>query len=116
MGDAKKKPGVAFCATVVVIVVLLTPVLYVGSLWPTIRWIVNRPLAKGNELAFVTRDGRRELPPSAPRLYWPIGWVAKHGNRSLRSAIIWCATSNYDQLVYLPTDRNGKYELVLRGE
>src|SRR5262245_33085663 len=113
MGAGRKKlPAWHQVAAAIVAALILGPMMYAASLWPVIRWGVKRQPAKGTEMVFVTHFGSRELPPSAPQFYWPIGWAAKHGNRSLRSAIIWYATSNYDMAVYLPTDRNGRYELV----
>ncbi len=54
----RKKTGVAFWATVVVIVVLVAYPLSVGPAF----WIVSRTSNK--------------LIPTLPQAYWPIGWLA----------------------------------------
>ena len=87
MSEQHKKPGVAFWATVVVVVM---PVLYVLSIGPACWWFA--------------RDAEFEsyLPVRyAPQAYWPIGWAAKRCI-PIRRLIGW-----YVGYVYLPTDSNG---------
>jgi hypothetical protein len=63
---SRKKPGVAFWATVALVVVLVAyPLSFVPACW----------ISKTNELPL--NDGR--CPRAAPRFYRPIGWAMVHG-------------------------------------
>jgi hypothetical protein len=62
MPDARKKPGVAFWATVVVVVVVLYVASYGPAWWLHVR--LGEPRATGNAIVY---------------LYSPLWWATKHG-------------------------------------
>ena len=70
----RKKPGVAFWATVVVVVVLL----YVTSFGPA-RWILPH-----TDLPEWTCE-------TICALYRPVIWIEKHGPAPIRNAVSWYA-------------------------
>jgi hypothetical protein len=67
---SRKQPGVAFWATVVVVVALVG---YPLSFGPACWWF-SKPRSDGTWM-FNFRD----LVPKAPQVYWPIGWVVMYG-------------------------------------
>ncbi len=92
------------------------PLIYVLSFGPACWWFSKRefhgslfpsPLIADFKLG----DGgpnplKLLLPRHAPRLYWPIGWLAKHGPNPVSRAICWYASSG-TEAVYLPVDFTG---------
>ena len=89
MTSDRKKPGVVFWTSLVLVVV---PVLYVLSVGPACWWFA--------------RDAEFEsfLPVRyAPQPYWPVGWIAKR-SRPIRKLIGWYVG---DLSIYLPADRSG---------
>src|SRR5438105_4356030 len=80
MSDERKKPGVAFWATVVVTVLMLYPLSFGPACW----W-----LSKPVTLTFVSIKARR-----APAIYSPIGWIARRaGTGRIQTVINWYATA-----------------------
>ena len=73
MTSDRKKPGVAFWATVVVVVMLVGyPVSFGPACWMT----------KRDPMTFNRK---------APLVYWPIGWACVSGPRQVRKAFSWYA-------------------------
>jgi hypothetical protein len=91
----RKKPGVAFWASVVVVVL---PLLYVLSFGPAC-WIASR--TKGKHVI--------------PKIYWPISWVAMEHFWTLSPPIAWYAQLGMpeDGRVYLPM-KSGELWLIDR--
>jgi hypothetical protein len=71
MTSDRKKPGVAFWATVVLVVVLVA---YPLSLGP-VCWINRNP----------------GLYIQAPRIYWPLGWAINFAGQAVWDALGWYA-------------------------
>ena len=92
---ARKKPGVAFWATVIVVAVLLA---YPLSFGPACWCFAKEPAVW--EGCVGTR------PKVAPHAYWPIGWLAKNGPRPVHDAIYWYVTPR-DRSVLLPAEFSG---------
>src|SRR5262245_32714981 len=112
MSELRKKPGVAFWATVVVVVVLAYPL----SFGPVCWWrsesyheasarFRNRYLPPKNHLL------RPPDSPCAPEIYWPIGWLAVHGPQPLPRLICWYATAGGKRHVVIPIDAEAKCKL-----
>ena len=86
-----------------VALVVVAPLFYVLSFGPACWWFA---------------ETRNDIPAlqskAAPRLYWPIGWVTKHGPRELSREIRWYATLRRS-FVYIPSGPHaGQWELVWR--
>jgi len=103
MTTDRKKPGMAFWATVVVVVVLVA---YPLSFGPACWWF-------SRENRIHAYFGPSPVPKQrlAPHLYWPIGWLATNGPRSIRRAIFWYAMlgaspERCDEIC-LPIDKEG---------
>jgi hypothetical protein len=92
----RKKPGVTFWAAAVVVCL---PLLYVLSFGPACWWFATKPNDK-------LIGSRNNVYKHAPRMYWPLGWLAKFSPRPLDDAIFWIATRR-DDLMALPTDPAG---------
>jgi hypothetical protein len=87
-GD-RKKPGVAFWGTVVVVALLAYPL----SFGPAC-WLAQRDAATTERLA--------------PRLYWPIGWAFTKSPRGvIRGVIHWYATLGNSEIVSVHTTASG---------
>jgi hypothetical protein len=71
----RKKPGVAFWATVAVVVVL-----------------VAYPLSFGPACWLLTQDQWESDDSLAGQVYWPIGWLAVHGPWPMAEVLNWYAT------------------------
>jgi hypothetical protein len=78
-----KKPGLAFWATVVVVVVLVA---YPLSFGPVCWWF---------------------SPQAAPQIYWPIGWLAVNDTRWSREVILVYASRGGRTPVLIPANWNG---------
>ena len=78
MTTDRKKPGVAFWASVVMTIALLYPISFGPACW----W-----LSKEDHGPAPIVDFRR-----VPSAYWPIGYAALHGPKFLGTAINWYAT------------------------
>jgi hypothetical protein len=83
------------------VVVVGSPVLYVASFGPACWWF-----------------GRTEQPPLvgmggpikfAPRMYWPIGWLAFHGPQFVCDSINWYANLDDRCGVAFPVDPYGRH-------
>src|SRR5882672_7949859 len=100
----RKKPGVAFWATVVVVAM---PLLYVLSFGPACWWFSIRR----SEMQIFDGWSGPDDPPCAPQIYWPIGWAAQNGPDRLGDAIVWYATvgPGRPEGIELPTDRSGHF-------
>ena len=92
----RKKPGVAFWATVGLVVML---VLYALSVGPACWWFAH-------DAEFESFVRVRY----APQPYWPLGWIAKR-SRPIRKLIGWYVG---DVTIHLPADRNGDSWIVPR--
>jgi hypothetical protein len=93
----RKKPGVAFWATVVVVVGLVA---YPLSFGPACWWF-SLPRSDGPWLISMS-----DAEPHAPQIYWPIGWLTQNGPESIRGIIEWYGTLGKN-IVWLPADRSG---------
>jgi hypothetical protein len=92
---SRKQPGVAFWATVVVVVALVA---YPLSFGPACWWFARESNLFSHSW---------ERPPRVdPRLYWPIGWLAQRGPKPLGDAIWWYATIA-DERISVPTAPKG---------
>jgi hypothetical protein len=90
----RKKPGVAFWASVVVVVLLVA---YPLSFGPACWWFAT----PGSQLPSSDPEMNH-----APRLYWPIGWLAQHGPERVADAIFWYAKLR-NRVIALPVDPAG---------
>ncbi len=96
MTPSRKKPGVAFWATVVVVVGMVA---YPLSFGPA-SWLLER--VPTFHRPFV-------------QMYWPVGWMAAHGPRPVRKAIWGYATVGVPRgtIVALPTGPGGTTALSI---
>jgi hypothetical protein len=98
------KPGIAFWATVVIVVVLVA---YPLSFGPACWWF-SKPEFKPDfsKGSVYTSTLLRDMMP--PRMYWPIGRTFAYGPRPVRPLIRWYALIGApgDRLL-LPVDSNG---------
>ena len=95
---SRKKPGLAFWATVVAVVALV--VAYPLSFGPACWWLKDSELDNGVVVNI------------APNVYWPIGWLAENGPESLSDAINWYATLKI-YWVHVPVNRAADRWIVL---
>lgn len=88
---SRKIPGVAFWATVVVLVALVAYPLSFGP----VCWLTKRDPMTFNR--------------KAPRLYWPGGWACVSGPRYIRRAFSWYAMLYGEQryVLVVPADPSG---------
>ncbi len=100
----RKQPGVAFWATVVVVVVLLA---YPLSFGPSCWWF-TRPIALPESVSAYV-EARR-----APPLYQPIAWVAENGPSPIRFAINRWATIGTSHAIYVDSFGNGNGVVLWR--
>src|SRR5258708_2397178 len=84
MSDDRKKPIWPW----IVALLIGLPVLYVASFGPACWWLATTP------------PGGRTL--VAPRVYWPLGWLAANGPSYSRDGIFWCATRGWRNRVVVP--------------
>jgi hypothetical protein len=96
--DRRKKPGVAYWATVVVVVLLMG---YPLSFGPACWWF-SAPRSDGTWLINLN-----DALPQAPRMYWPFGWLVENGPESTRRITEWYGTRVAD-VVLLPVDPSGQ--------
>lgn len=89
---SRKKPGVAFSATVALVVVLVG---YPLSFGPACWWFTRTTHDSAFGMTFTQHY--------APRFYWPLGWLAANGPTPVANAINWYGTRRYDW-VRGPTD------------
>jgi hypothetical protein len=104
MTSDRKKAGVAFWATVVVVVALVA---YPLSFGPACWWFAEREPMPPSSPRFFFAGTLTSLLPVAPRFYWPIGWIAMHGPTPANRLICWYATLRRDEL-RLPCESSGK--------
>jgi len=107
----RKKPGVAFWATVVVVMVLVA---YPLSFGPACWWFTSSPVAEevpGEPLLRRERTLRGSSGRYAPRFYWPLGWLAGHGPAPISMAIRRYATL-FSETIDQPLSPDGEYFLV----
>jgi hypothetical protein len=91
----RKKPGVAFWATVLLVALLDV---YTLSFGPACWWFTTATMP--DDGWFPSKG------PYAPRIYWPFGWLSAHGPQPVRDAINWYATRRF-KMVMLPCDWTG---------
>ena len=91
----RKKPGVAFWATVMMVVVLVA---YPLSFGPACWWL-SEPI----EMIAFSYQNTRQIPGA----YWPIAWAAKHGPKPLQRMITWFAKGGRDAIYYMQVDGDG---------
>jgi hypothetical protein len=92
----RKKPGVAFWATVTLFVVLVG---YPLSFGPACWWFSDSEL-DGGVVVNIASNG-----------YWPIGWLAQNCPESLSEAINWYATLR-SYWVHVPVNGAGDRWIV----
>jgi hypothetical protein len=91
----RKKPGVAFWSTVVVVVVLVA---YPLSFGPACWWF-STPISSRMKW-----DAWSGPDPHCPlQIYWPIGWIAENGPGPAGDAIFWIAHFFQPDEITLPT-------------
>ena len=113
MTSDRKKPGVAFWATVVVVVGLAAyPLSFGPACWWFSSSVSQKPAANGDllqqEVELRGTSGRW-----APRFYWPIGWLAAKGPRPISTVIRGYATL-FVGSIDLPYSSDGGYFMVVR--
>ncbi len=101
---SRKKPGVAFWATVALVAVLAYPLSFGPACW----WLSNSKFDDVElESGGVFRSAAvSDLLPRVPRVYWPFGWLALNGPEPLTRSIRWYGTA-YKGSVVLPIDWTG---------
>jgi hypothetical protein len=92
MTPDRKKPGVAFWATVVAVVVLIG---YPLSIGPACWWFPGPTPPYGDTTSHF-----------AHRMYWPAGWLAVHAPRSVGDAIFFYVGLGTTHEVLIPTKRD----------
>jgi len=92
MTVARTKPGVAFWATVVAVVVLVYPISFGPACW----WFARTDV-------FRHKDATQTIVVNVPRFYWPVGWMARHGPKPIRRFICWYANPGRSRQVIAPT-------------
>jgi len=97
----RKKPGWAFWTTMVVVVVLVG---YTLSFGPACWWF-SKPLLSRIAPNLIVGSGPDPMSPS--RIYWPIGWVAKHGPSPVSDAIFRYAKFFQKNDIKLPAGPSG---------
>src|SRR5579863_8724693 len=101
-----RKPPAGFWIAIALVVVLTG---YPLSFGPACWWFSR----DDSRLAYLTYFGSAPVPKRrfAPHAYWPIGWLAAKGPRSIRHAIFWYAMLGADGIRYdtiaLPIDNEG---------
>ena|SRR5579863_1962161 len=101
MAEKRKSRGAGFWCTIVITGALL---LYPISFGP-VCWVLSARESKSTE--FGTPIVR------APRVYWPVGWVAQHCPSVMRRAIVWYATLFGSPLIAVPDGPVGDHEVAL---
>jgi hypothetical protein len=92
---SRKKPGVAFWATVVVVVALIGYPLSFGP----VCWWFSTPLS--SRIEWTAWEGPD--PRCPPQIYWPIGWLAENAPGPVGDAIFWFAGAFQPVGIALPT-------------
>jgi hypothetical protein len=92
----RKTPSVTFWASVVVVAVLIG---YPLSFGPACWWLSKPPMLL-NDLSFhgpleypIDNDDDLDFGVRAPRVYWPMLWIAHRAPQSVRSTVHWYATA-----------------------
>jgi hypothetical protein len=88
MTSDRKKPGVAFWATVALVVALVG---YPLSFGPAFWWF-SPPRSDGTWMMSHSDD------PWAPKAYWPLGWLAEYGPEPVSHAIQWYVLLGVDRV------------------
>ena len=83
-----------------------SPLLYVASFGPACWWFWDEGDFAWPRTGDIASAGGTIEFNYAPRVYWPIGWVALHGPDSCQRAIQWYATVAIDS-IELPTAYDG---------
>src|SRR5947207_2224984 len=108
----RKKPGVVFWASVVVTALMLYPLSFGPACW----WLSNPPVLAAGQTLDYPIDNDSEGPfgcmfdsgVEVPRIYWPIGWLALCGPKSIGNAFSWYAHAGKPlDYLWLPADPNG---------
>jgi hypothetical protein len=104
MSDDRKNPLWPW----IVSLLLALPVLYVASFGPACWWLSNSALDDMDfEHGSIIRSLLvRNLFPRAPRIYWPLGWLALNGPEPVRQSLCWYANARKKGIM-LPTDPGG---------
>jgi len=105
---SRKKPGVAFWATVVVVVVLVA---YPLSFGPACWWFSKKerrqPIGSVDSVIYsVGNHGGSDR--RASRFYWPLGWLAYHGPAPISRTVRRYATLRI-RSIELPCDPSGAH-------
>lgn len=98
MSKSRKKPSVAFWATVAVVGALAYPISFGPACW----WFSPRNIDYFS------------LPPAgALKIYWPIGWLIEHGPKPMTRAIRWYALLRID-FVWVQVSPSGDWKSIAR--
>jgi hypothetical protein len=81
MSEPKKKPGVAFWASVVVVALLAYPLSFGPACWLTAQPWQN-----------VFNNDGWDMPPRWMQIYRPFGVILNEGDSPIKSAVNWWAT------------------------
>jgi len=82
------------------------PLLYVASFGPACWWFPKR--VRVGSMSLDGKTGSVGYDCSAPRIYWPIGWLAERAP-TIYSAVSWFSGLGTDESIRLPTDPTGEY-------
>jgi hypothetical protein len=97
---SRKKPGVAFWATVAVVAVLVG---YPLSMGPACWWLAEASVkSNGGGMSYGHWSA---IVPRVHRIYWPFGRIVEDAPRSISRSVCWYATAGTPH-VLLPTDWN----------
>ena len=100
MSEPRKKPGVAFWASVVVVVGLI---LYPLSFGPECWWRSRWPYLPFPEVRAVSRA------------YTPIGWAMRNAPKRVARVLRWYATLGFDgELLIIPSNWDGSQWTTVR--
>jgi hypothetical protein len=99
-----KKPGLAFWATVVSVVVIGLPATYVASFGPVCWWFAKKELPDTGTVRI----------RCVPSIYWPIGYSAIDGPRFVRDLANWYATLGTDDQLYLSHPSGGRATVFIK--
>jgi hypothetical protein len=80
-----------------------------AGFWITVALVaaqVGYPLSLGPACWWLSKSALDDIFPRAPRIYWPLGWLALNGPEPVRQSLCWYANARKKGIM-LPTDPGG---------